>query len=67
MTLGEALPKEIARVRDEIMPGYILIGDPGKYALTMMRASMDKGIKALAEQDVDAMMQAYHELLGFTA
>lgn len=40
-TLGEALPREMARVRDEVMPSYIEIGAPGRYALIMMRAALD--------------------------
>ena len=32
-SLGEALPAEMARVRDHIMPAYIEIGPPGRFAL----------------------------------
>lgn len=64
-TLGEALPKEIARVRDQVMPAYIAIGPPGAFALAMMRQSMDAASKAMIEGDTVAMIRAYEELRGF--
>lgn len=64
-TLGEALPKEIARVRDQIMPAYIEIGPPGQFALAMMRAALDAASKAMIEGDTVAMIAAYQELKGF--
>lgn len=63
--LGEALPAEIARVRDQVMPAYIAIGAQGSFALAMMRTSLDAAIKALAEGDVVAMMRAYEDLKGY--
>ena len=57
-SIGTALPKEMARVRDEIIPMYIEIGPPGRMALMMMRASLDSAAKALAEGDVVAMIRA---------
>lgn len=38
-TLGDALPREMARVRDEVMPAYIAIGPAGGLALALMRAA----------------------------
>jgi hypothetical protein len=64
-TLGDALPREIARVRDDVMPAYIAIGAPGSFALAMMRASMDAASKAMIEGDVVAMMRAYEDLKGY--
>jgi len=64
-TLGEALPKEMARVRDEVMPIYQEIGREGLPALTMMRLELDAAAKALAEGDVVAMLCAYESLKGF--
>lgn len=66
-TLGEALPKEMARVRDEVMPAYIEIGPPGQFALAMMRASLDAAAKAMAEGDTVAMIAAYQDLKGYEA
>lgn len=61
-TLGDALPREMARVRDEVMPAYAEIGPPGQFALAMMRASLDQAAKAMAEGDVVAMLRAYNDL-----
>jgi hypothetical protein len=65
VSLGEALPKQMARVRDEVMPSYIEIGQPGQFALAMMRNSLDRATKALAEGDVVQMIRAYEELISF--
>lgn len=66
-SLGEELPREMARVRDKIMPSYLLIGAPGMFALTMMRADLDAAAKALAEGDVVAMLRVYESLNGYTS
>lgn len=64
-TLGEALPREMARVRDKVMPQYQSIGTSGMPALFMMRASLDQAAKAMAEGDVAAMIAAYQDLKGY--
>ena len=64
-TLGEALPKEMARVRDEVLPVYLEIGPSGQFAATMMRLSLDRATKALAEGDIGAMIDTYNELKEF--
>ncbi len=64
-TLGDALPREMARVRDEVMPPYIEIGPPGQFALAMMRADLDRAAKAMAEGDVVEMLRVYQELKGY--
>ena len=61
-TLGDALPREMARVRDEVLPVYRDIGPSGMFAATMMRRDLDLAAKALAEGDVVAML-AIHESL----
>lgn len=66
MTLGEALPLEMARVRDEVMPQYLAIGPCGAPALLMMRMALDAAAKAMAEGDVVAMIRANEDLRGFT-
>ena len=60
--LGEALPKEMARVRDEVIPAYLSIGAAGLPALTFIRLDLDNATKALAEGDVVAMLAAYQNL-----
>lgn len=64
-SLGEELPKEMKRVRDDVMPAYIEIGPAGTFALTIIRATLDRATKALAEGDVIAMLRAYEDLKGF--
>lgn len=66
LSLGEALPLEIARVRDEIMPAYQEIGLAGMPALTMMRWDLDRATKAMMEGDVVAMVQVYQSLKGYS-
>ena len=61
-TLGEALPREMARVRDEVMPAYVEIGPAGAFALAMMRQNLDEAARALAEGDVVAMVRVYQSL-----
>lgn len=65
-TVGEALPREMARVRDEIMPAYLEIGNSGVLALAMMRHDLDLAAKALAEGDVIAMIRQYRALRDYT-
>lgn len=65
-TLGDALPREIARVRDQVMPAYIEIGPPGAFALRMMRESLDRASKAMIEGDVVAMLRAHEDLKGYS-
>jgi len=66
-TLAEALPEEMARVRDEVMPAY---QDPalqgaGFFALALMRADLDRAAKAMMEGDTVGMMEAYEALKGY--
>lgn len=64
-TLGDALPREMARVRDEVLPEYLAIGPCGMLAASLMQRALDDATKALAEQDVVAMIAAYESLKGF--
>jgi hypothetical protein len=64
-TLGDELPREMARVRDEIIPAYQAIGPAGQPALFLMRLELDAAAKAMAEGDVIAMMRAYEALKGW--
>jgi hypothetical protein len=61
-SLGDALPRVMARVRDVLMPTYIEIGPAGAFALTMIRADLDAVTRAMAEDDVVAMLRAYENL-----
>lgn len=63
-SLGEALPAEMARIRDEVIPIYSAI-PTGVLAVTMMRRDLDLAAKALAEGDLPAMIEAYQSLQGY--
>lgn len=63
-SLGFELPKEMTRVRDELLPLYDAI-PAGKFAATLMRAELDRATRALAEGDVVTMIQSYEALKGF--
>jgi len=69
LTLGEALPKEMARVRDSVLPAYLACqGMPNvivEPAIAMMRASLDAAARAMIEQDVVAMLRCYEDLKGY--
>ena len=64
-TLGEALPAEMARVRDRVMPAYLQIGPAGLFALSMMRRDLDEAARAMAEGDVVGMLRVYESLKGY--
>lgn len=63
-TLGDDLPKEMARVRDEVMPAYAdpLLKGAGTFALQMMRRDLDRAARAMAEGDLPEMIAAYAAL-----
>jgi hypothetical protein len=61
-SLGTALPKEMARVRDEILPEYIAIGPAGMFAANLMRADLDAAAKAMIEGDTVKMIEVYQSL-----
>lgn len=64
ITLAEALPKEMARVRDEVLPIYDSI-PTGKWAASAMRLDLDAAAKAMAEGDTVAMLSVYQSLCGY--
>lgn len=66
-TLGTALPKMMAHVRDEVLPCYQLpeLKGAGRFAIRMMLADLDAAAKAMAEGDVVAMLRAYESLRGY--
>jgi hypothetical protein len=67
--LADALPREIARVRDDVMPAYLALrGTPGvmvEPALALMRASLDAASRAMVDGDVVAMLRALEDLRGY--
>jgi len=61
-TLGDELPQQIARVRDELIPRYLECGPGGAVAVAMMRADLDRASKAMIEGDVVEMLRVYQKL-----
>ena len=61
-SLGEALPREMARVRDVVIPAYVESGVGGTFALSRMRHDLDLAAKAMIEGDVVAMLRVYQAL-----
>ena len=65
-TLGAALPAEMARVR-EILAMYHNLGPSGVIAAAGMTVDLNEATRALAEQDLPAMIRVYGELQGWEA
>lgn len=65
-SLAEALPRVMARVRDEILPVYVALGPTGIFAVTWMRRDLDRAAKAMIDGDVAAMIECYESLNGAT-
>jgi len=63
-TLGDALPKEQARVR-ELIKIYAGIGPGGMIAITMMEIALQKADQVIINGDVVEMLRVYEELKGF--
>lgn len=66
-TLGDALPKEMARVRELI----VIYRDPalkgsGFLASAMMEASLRRADAAVMSGDVAEMLRAYEDLRGYS-
>ena len=61
-TLGDELPRQIARVRDELIPAYLECGIGGMPAVVLMRADLDAASKAMIEGDVVAMLHICKKL-----
>lgn len=64
-TLGEALPLEMTRVRDKLLPVYDATPG-GQIAAAMMRADLDQAQRALASGDVVEMIRVYESLKEYS-
>ncbi len=64
VTLGEALPKQQARVRS-LVSDYREIGPAGQFAIIMMEQSLRAADQAVISGDVVAMIRAYEDLKEF--
>ncbi len=61
-SLGTALPAEMARVRDVVIPAYETCGPVSIFAVACMKHDLDRAARALAEGDVVEMIAVYREL-----
>lgn len=61
-TLGDALPKEIARVRDEVLPEYVAVGPGGMFAASLMRRDIRDAELAISMGDTVEMIRVYERL-----
>ena len=64
-SLGEELPKEMARVQD-LLPIYDAI-PTGVFAATLMRDALKRAAVVIMSGDVVEMIRVYEELKGFKA
>ena len=67
LSLADALPLEMARVRDKVIPIYQEIGPSGTVAIMFMRNSLDRAAAALASCDVVMMIESLEDLRGYHA
>jgi len=66
-SLGEALPKEQARVRAFILQYQDpLLNGAGMFAAAMMESSLRNADQAVMSGDCVAMIEAYKDLQGYT-
>lgn len=61
-TVGDALPREMARIRDVVIPAYQSIGPAGGFAIAMMKQDLDRAAVAMAHGDVIGMIAALKSL-----
>ena len=61
MSLGEALPKEQARVR-ELLCEYVKLGPAGTFGAVMLRAALLEADESAMSGDLVRMIRAYEAL-----
>jgi hypothetical protein len=69
-SLADALPEQIKLMNEEIIPAYVsIIPLAPMTALTVqiMRAEVDRAVKALASGDVVEMLEAYAAIKDYKA
>lgn len=65
-SLGTALPKEMARVR-EVLGHYREVGPAGAFGAAMIEMDLRAADQAVMSGDVVAMIRAYETLKGITS
>ncbi|MCB8880077.1 hypothetical protein ACELLULO517_07510 [Acidisoma cellulosilytica] len=61
-SLGDALPREMTRVRDHVLPHYVELGPVGIFGVTMIRKDLDDAARAMAAGDLIEMIRCYKAL-----
>lgn len=61
-TVGDVLLREMARVRDHVLPHYVELGPVGMFGAVGIRADLDGAARAMAEGDVVAMIRTLQTL-----
>jgi hypothetical protein len=61
-SVGEDLPKQMARVRDRVLPYYDEIGPAGMFGAIMIRKDLDDAARALASGDLVEIIRCYAAL-----
>lgn len=70
-SLGEALPREMARVREMLTDYTKMVGDHPALSrgmaplMFMMNRSLDAAAKAMIDGDTVAMVRVFQELKGY--
>jgi len=64
-SLGEALPKVMAYIRDTVIPAYESIGPTSIFAVSMMKLDLDLAARSMAEEDLVGMIKAYKSLTEY--
>lgn len=57
-SVGTALPKEMARIRDVVIPAYQSCGPASNIAIAFMKVDLDAAANAMAEGDTIGMIHA---------
>lgn len=64
-TLGDALPAEMKRMREEVIPAYQSIGPSGNLAIALMNQSLTRSEQALVSGDLGEMIACLEDLRSY--
>jgi len=65
-SLAAELSRQVARVRDDVLPAYDAIGLAGAFAAHRIRQDLDAAQVAAMDGDVLAMLRAHERLSGWS-
>lgn len=61
-TLADELPRQMKRVREQLIPAYQQIGTAGHFALAFLNQDLREAEEAMASQDLARMIRACKKL-----